>query len=226
MYAERPSRIPGATLWINSGADRPTRVLPDGCIDLMISGGRLLVAGPDTTAKIVPAGTRWIGLRFPPGLAPTLLGIPASELVDARPELSEIWPVRGRPLPCDPPPTAAFLDSFAAQLAERAPAAERWPRGLIDLLSAGRSIRSAARELGWSARQLHRKAMMAFGYAPSVLAAVLRFRLALTLVETEPLADVARAAGYADQPHLARETRRLAGVPMTTLLRERATPVL
>ncbi len=42
---------------------------------------------------------------------------------------------------------------------------------------------------------------------------------ALELARTgEPLALVAARAGYADQAHLAREVRALAGVPVTTLL--------
>ncbi len=33
------------------------------------------------------------------------------------------------------------------------------------------------------------------------------------------LGDVAATAGYADQPHLARDVKQLAGVPVTALVR-------
>jgi AraC-like DNA-binding protein len=48
---------------------------------------------------------------------------------------------------------------------------------------------------------------------------VLRFDRALALARAgTPLAEVAATAGYADQPHLAREVRALSGVPLRTLL--------
>jgi AraC-like DNA-binding protein len=52
-----------------------------------------------------------------------------------------------------------------------------------------------------------------------VLQRVLRFDRAVRMARrgTE-LASVAYETGYADQAHLAREVRALAGVPMTTLL--------
>lgn len=59
----------------------------------------------------------------------------------------------------------------------------------------------------------------AFGYGPSVLRRVLRFRMALRLAARgTPFATVAARAGYADQAHLAREVRALAGVPLGRLI--------
>ncbi|MYR63146.1 AraC family transcriptional regulator, partial [Streptomyces sp. SID625] len=66
--------MPGAVLWTKtpggSGAGAGL-VLPDGCMDLLWSEGRLLVAGPDTRAH-APGGppAHWTGLRFFPGTAP------------------------------------------------------------------------------------------------------------------------------------------------------------
>src|SRR3954447_13841694 len=77
-YAERPSRLAGAVVWtsVPSGSGEP--VLPDGCMDLLWTDGRLLVAGPDTRAYR-PQGppARWAGIRFHPGTAPAYLGVPA-----------------------------------------------------------------------------------------------------------------------------------------------------
>ncbi|WP_435842714.1 DUF6597 domain-containing transcriptional factor, partial [Streptomyces fradiae] len=75
-----------------SGAE-PGPVLPDGCMDLLWSAGRLLVAGPDTRAHAPgdPAAA-WAGVRFPPGGAPALLGVPAHELRDRRVDLADLWP--------------------------------------------------------------------------------------------------------------------------------------
>ncbi|MCO7194401.1 DUF6597 domain-containing transcriptional factor, partial [Pseudonocardia sp. McavD-2-B] len=73
-------------------APHTQRVLPDGCMDLLLSGDRLVVAGPDTTAHLAasPAGGVTTGLRFRPGALPALLGIPADELRDRRAPLADV----------------------------------------------------------------------------------------------------------------------------------------
>jgi AraC-like DNA-binding protein len=75
------------------------------------------------------------------------------------------------------------------------------------------SVAALADALGCTPRSVHRRCQAAFGYGPAVLRRVLRFRRAATLLRAgvSP-AEVAVAAGYADQPHLSRETRALAGV--------------
>ncbi len=92
---ERASRLPGAVVWSRT-VENPTAgpVLPDGCMDLLWNEGRLLVAGPDTRAH-APGGepTRWAGIRFAPGTAPTYLGVPAHELRDRRVDLTDLWPI-------------------------------------------------------------------------------------------------------------------------------------
>src|SRR6478609_7509048 len=94
MYRERPSRIGGSVAWHrDAGSPGLVRVLPDGCIDLIASDdGRLFVAGPDTVAQLYAGrGEALDAIRFGPGLAPVLLGVPASELRDRRVELADVW---------------------------------------------------------------------------------------------------------------------------------------
>ena len=71
----------------------PVAVLPDGCLDLMWLGGTLVVAGPDTrpAPSGLAAGTEIAAVRFRPGAAPAVLGVPAAELRDARVPLAELW---------------------------------------------------------------------------------------------------------------------------------------
>ncbi len=78
----------------------PGRVLPDGCLDLMWLGGELVVAGPDTAAvgSGLAPGTEIAAVRFRPGAAPVVLGLPASELRDRRVPLVELWGTGGRRL--------------------------------------------------------------------------------------------------------------------------------
>jgi len=86
--------------------------------------------------------------------------------------------------------------------------------------AAGPGVVSAvAADVGVSERHLQRRCRTAFGYGPKTLHQVLRFQRALRLARAGGrLADVAAVVGYADQAHMARETRRLAGVPITELL--------
>ena len=79
-----------------------------------------------------------------------------------------------------------------------------------------RSVAATAHTAGLGARQLHRRSLAAFGYGPKTLARVLRLQRALALVRAGmPYADAALAAGCADQAHLAREMRELAGTTLT-----------
>jgi AraC-like DNA-binding protein len=71
---------------------------------------------------------------------------------------------------------------------------------------------------------LHRRCRDAFGYGPSVLRRIVRFQGALRLAgQGVPFATTAARAGYADQAHLAREVRALAGVSLGELTRTRRT---
>ncbi|MGH3823945.1 MAG: helix-turn-helix domain-containing protein [Pseudonocardiaceae bacterium] len=86
-------------------------------------------------------------------------------------------------------------------------------------LRAGSSVAMTADALGWTERTLHRRCLEAFGYGPSVLRRILRFRMALRLAgKGVPFAVTAARSGYADQAHLAREVGALAGVPLGQLV--------
>jgi AraC-like DNA-binding protein len=217
-------------------------VLPDGCMDLVWSGTGLLVAGPDTAPRPVLRAARHAaaGLRFAPGVLPSLLAVPASALRDERVPLATLHGHLGReaaarlgeltasaahpvaagdPAPTgDPWPVAALrvLADVAARLPGAAP--EPRVRAAAGRLAAGASAAATADALGWTTRSLHRRCLVAFGYGPAVLRRVLRFRRASALLAAGvPIAEVAARAGYADQPHLSREVRALAGVAPTSL---------
>ncbi|MFJ9616862.1 helix-turn-helix domain-containing protein [Streptomyces noursei] len=238
-YQERASRLPGAVLWSTTTLPGAGPVLPDGCTDLIWSAGRLLVAGPDTGPQrvdaAVPDGTRWVGLRFAPGQGPAVFGVPAHELRDRRVPLEDLWGARrARELA-----ERAAADGPGAVLEEaardRLRAAGRWAAGagargelpgqdgrtaaLVTALGRGRPVAEAARVAGLGERQLHRHSLAVFGYGPKTLSRVLRLVRALDLARAGvPYAEVAARAGYADQAHLAREVKSLAGAPMGAVL--------
>lgn len=196
-------------------------MLPDGCMDLLWNEGRLLVAGPDTRAYVVGgAPNPWAGVRFYPGTAPAFLGVPAHELRDRRVELADLWPasevrrLRSRIEKAPDPATA--LEEIA--LARAAPV-DPVLHALVTALEAGRPVAVTADELDLGARQLHRRSLAAFGYGPKTLARILRLRRALALAGAGvPFAETAVRSGFADQAHLARDVKELAGVPLGRLL--------
>lgn len=82
-------------------------------------------------------------------------------------------------------------------------------------LRAGRPVAAIADDVGLGERQLRRRCLDAFGYGPRTLGRVLRLQRALALTRRGlPQAEVAHTAGYADQAHLAREVRALAGTTL------------
>lgn len=229
-YREEPTQLPGTVLWERTVGAAPTgsRILPDGCLDLLWDGHRLFVAGPDRTARWheSPAGTGYVALRFSGGTGAAVLGVPADEIRDQRPNLDDLWPaVKARTL--TEQIAAAPAAGLQAWAAERAGACALDPLGprLLAMATAGTPVATMADRLGLSVRQLHRHCAALFGYGPLRLARVLRFRRALEQARRGVLlARVATECGYADQAHLTREVRELAGTTPTKLLRELAGP--
>ncbi len=220
MYRERASTVPGAVVWEKAGAGHGA-VLPDGCMDLIWMNGQVVVAGPDTRPYEIRGARpeRCVGLRFPPGALPRLLGVPATELVDTRAPLGEVMP--GTEALADE--VAAMdagcaLESFARRQTEYTPDART--QTIVEALRSGRPVSTVASQVNLSARQLHRWSLRNFGYGAKTLARILRFQAALNLASSE-LSDaaVAARAGYADQAHLIRETTDLAGRTFAGLVR-------
>ncbi|MEJ3657822.1 helix-turn-helix domain-containing protein [Actinomycetes bacterium KLBMP 9759] len=205
-----------------AGAREVKDVLPDACMDLVWNGRDLLVAGPDTAPHPVvrEPGVHSAGLRFAPGRLPALLGIPAAELRNVRAPLVELHP-RLAAEAVDRIEAGADPLAALAALTRSLPGSFPEPALTVVLAgtAAGRSAAGIADDLGWTTRSLHRRCLAAFGYGPAVLRRVLRFRTAVQLLQAGvPPALVAADAGYADQPHLSREVRQLAGVAPGQLL--------
>ncbi|TIU04954.1 MAG: helix-turn-helix transcriptional regulator, partial [Mesorhizobium sp.] len=72
---------------------------------------------------------------------------------------------------------------------------------------------------GWSRKHLAGKFSNAIGVGPKTLSRIVRFNRALGLSRQDQSdwADIAADCGYADQAHLVREFRDLAGETPTTL---------
>jgi hypothetical protein len=95
VYRERRTQVPGVVLWQRDAeAGAAARILPDACLDLIWDGVELVVAGPDTRARLHRSASRtWFtALRFSAGIGPAVLGVPAVELRDTSPRLDQLWP--------------------------------------------------------------------------------------------------------------------------------------
>lgn len=211
--------------------DRAVRVLPDACVDIVWDRSELVVAGPATRATQAPAtpGQARCGVRFRVGAAGAGLRVPASELLDQRVPLRELWARRARRLEdrlAAAPTIEAALDALVEGVADALdPRPDPLVRQAALELTRGSSLAQVCRLVELGERQLRRRFHDAVGYGPATLVRVQRFQRFLSAAEEAPetpLARLAADAGYADQAHLTRESRRLAGVSPAALVLEGA----
>ncbi len=211
-------------------------VLPDGCADIVSINGDLTLVGPATTAvteRFAP-GSVVVGVRFRTGAAPPLLGVGAIDLRDRELSLEDIWGRAGATVAerCADVPGGAggpgrlrvLVDALLQRL-DDAPAADPVATRAASMLAAfpAPPVRDLAGRFDLSERQLRRRVETAVGYPPRTLARILRFQRFLGAARSSgsPGRDLARLAaetGYADQAHLTRDSRRLAGLPPGALL--------
>ncbi|RJQ83336.1 AraC family transcriptional regulator [Pseudonocardiaceae bacterium YIM PH 21723] len=229
MYREwrpRPRLTPIIDCFWLHIATEPTRILPDARTDLIFDGEQLTLAGPDTGAWLTSAtpGTRFLGVRFQPGIGPTLLGIPGHQLRNERPAATELWTpakyltdelaeARSLAQGCQ------LLESAVLRLLAEAPEVDP---GIALIARTAAPVSTMADRLGITERTLHRRCTQAFGYGYRTLHRILRFRRALQLAESgRPLAEVAAGTGYADQAHFSRDTRTFSGLSTQALIHSR-----
>lgn len=222
--------------WAFESRGRPHRVLPDGCIDFIfnLDSGRSVVQGPMTRAELVamPAGSRAFGVRFLPGAASAFIDARAHELEDRAVDLDDLtkagsWHLGERIAEArDHAARCQLVTDFLLEPRARRRAAD------VRLRHAVRAIRHShgalpiavlARNLGVSERTLERLFREQVGVRPKVYARIARMEWTTEIAQGHPASQAALAtlAGYADEPHLLREFRSLAGITPGALLAER-----
>lgn len=225
------------TMRATAAPPRANRVLPDGSADIIVDlarGTDAFAVGPMRTAAVIPVGGSidYFGIRFRPGAGAHFLGAPLGEMCDVRVPLDALWGALANEL-------AEVL--AAAPPAERVRHTERvlWRR-LADVrddqalvaravaqmrrVRGGVGVRALAEALGVNERRLERAFAHHVGLSPKFLARVERFAYAVRLVDDgapRAWSTLAYDAGYADQSHLVREFRALAGVTPAMLAAER-----
>jgi AraC-like DNA-binding protein len=227
-----------ASVWVQriaaDGAPYTHRTVPNGSIEVAVEiGSAPKVIGPRTRAvmETLAPGSTVVGVRFRPGAAPAVLGLPASELVDRTVEWDELRSSPGGRVAeaigdaRSPEHAAALLERAVFDLLPEAadpdPVVARAAQELLPWRTT--DVRSLQAALFVSERQLRRRILAGIGVAPKVLQRVLRFQAFLALAhQGTDLAALAAEVRYADQSHLTRESMRLAGTTPRRLLREAA----
>ena len=239
-YRERPP-APAlaahvACVWVQEVADAYThRTVPNAAAELScLVGGEPVVTGPRTAhaLELLPPATVVVGVRFRPGGAAPLIGVPASALLDVSAPADAVIPTGalGERIAAAATPWAAAgeLEAFLLARLAGAPAPDPLVAEAVRRLPwRANEVTELTSSLYISERQFRRRTVEAVGLAPKAVHRILRFQAFLALAHgREPrgadLALLAATAGYADQSHLARESLRLAGVSPAALLRESA----
>ncbi len=229
--------------WLLEGyaapAAAPERLLPDGCVELIVNLGErfrefdatgrsalqpaCLVVGQMTRPVLVaPTGAvELLGIRFAPGGTLPFLPVPPGELTDRITPLADLAKALERELG----EALERLDLWRERLAcvenillRRLCAVNMrhsLQPALAQLVKSGGqiSVDRLAADIGLSNRQLERRFIREVGLGPKLLSRILRFQQVFRAVEAASAdwADLAVACGYYDQAHLIRDFRQFAG---------------
>jgi AraC-like DNA-binding protein len=217
-------------LWVRSTAarpaDRPLRILPDGCIDVVVTLGPSrngFVVGAMTRALLyqVMAPADMLGVRFRPGGALPFLGVPAQELTDTMLQSDEPafrWLAREQVFESTRLRDALGMleRSLLRRLRVIGP-----PDPLVAYVVARLSgpgappVATLASHVSWSRQHLGRVFRHHVGLSPKEFARIARLQRAIGCLQRSPatsLGQAAAALGYFDQAHMSRDFRELAGL--------------
>ncbi len=233
-----------------AGDPSPQRVLPDGCVEIIINLGarftrrdesgrterqpRELLVGPTTRhMSIAPTGAiRLVGIRFAPGGALSFLSVAPQEVRDAAPSLADVAPpldanVVERLAAAPYGDEASILDAtLGARLSRARRVTDRRVLATVRATAAADQplrVDSLISLTGLGARQLERVFRDNVGFGPKTLCRLVRFQRVVRAIEPVTRVSWARLAaqhGYADQAHLAREFREFAGTTLTSYVGE------
>jgi len=199
-----------------------------GAFQAFVSG---LHAGP---AEILHDGNQYgISIDLTPLGARALFGVPAGELASQVVDLDELLGPGARSLPDRLASLPTWSERFDViegvidRAVRRRRVVEAPPEvreAFRRIVASGGSIEIGrlAAEVGWSRRHLGERFREEVGLPPKVTGRVVRFHHVKRLLGSgrPGLAEIAAVCGYADQAHLTREFRELAGRTPTAWLAE------
>jgi AraC-like DNA-binding protein len=205
--------------------------VPDGCIELIrrVEGRsiwgdeqpELFAVGIGQSPAVfkISGDARFTAVRLWPWAWVKLSAVPLAAISDRWIEISEPALTETADLLAD---QAAAEAAVAAALGPPSPT-----QAMGEAIIAASSVREMQRSTGLSPRALQRWFERNVGMAPSRYLRVLRFHKAFVEArQTGSLAEQAAEHGFADQAHMAREFRALAGAPASAVRRKAAGPFL
>lgn len=217
------------------GAAQVTRVLPDGCMDIIFNLGdppradaspehalrSFVVGAMRTPLEVRSSGAvDMLGVRFRPGGAAAFVGPPAGELTDRAADLRDLWrdarEVEERLHDAPPRLRIALLEAVLLRRAgERDPRVAHVSR-LIDRSGGAVPVQGLHEAVGLTRRHLERLYFDHVGLTPKAACRVARVQAALERLRVGKVSSLSRLAlecGWYDQPHMNRDFREIAGVP-------------
>jgi AraC-like DNA-binding protein len=214
---------------------RMHRILPDGCVDVIVHAerGAAELVGTMTCAVEVPESPAdLVAIRFRPGAGAAIARAPLAELTDRQVELTDLG-ITGDALVghvVEANTTHDRVAALVAWLRERlagAPAPDPVVGRAVALLSgpdAGAArVDDVADRLGVTRQHLARLFRREVGLTPKELARIARIQRAVAALGrgAGELARLAVELGYFDQSHLANDVRELIGVTPRALAADR-----
>ncbi|HEU0252268.1 MAG TPA: DUF6597 domain-containing transcriptional factor [Pyrinomonadaceae bacterium] len=219
------------------GPSSPERILPDGCVELILNFGAAFEQHCEDGPRLQPrnflvgqmtgpimisptARVELLGIRFHPGGTLPFLRLPLQEITDQVVELGSLSSRLERDL--------MQVTAESSLLSERIKAVETllikyltndkrdsWLIALAERIVDSRglvSVDQLANDAGVSSRQLERRFLREVGVGPKLLGRIIRFQQVFRAVEhcNSAWAEVAIECGYYDQAHLIRDFNQFA----------------
>lgn len=214
---------------------RTHRVLPDGCVDVIVHAdrGSAELVGTMTCALELPeAPADLVAVRFKPGTAAAIARTPLVELTDRHADLGELGIGRGSPVEQIVEATtsharvAALVAWVRARLDGAPPPDRVVARAVARLSSPGAGaarVDQVARELRVTRQHLARSFRREVGISPKELVRIARIQRAAAALGRGgiELPQLAVELGYFDQSHLSHDVRELIGVTPMVLAADR-----
>lgn len=170
-----------------------------------------------------------VQVNFTPLGARRFFGLPMTELADRMVPFDEVLGAAGHRLRDRLGEEASWqrrlnmAENFVVErLMKALPSSPEINWALERIVASGgrRRIATIATEIGWSRKHLAARFADQTGLGPKSVARIVRFNRAASMSRRNgpaDWADIAAACGYADQAHLVREFRELAGATPTAL---------